>query len=72
MHGDIEPNPRPKPTTKNSKFCSCCHWNVNSLVAHNKLSVLEAFNITHKYDIICIAESCSDSIVALDGNALSK
>ena len=25
-HGDIETNPRPK--SKNSKYVSCCHWNV--------------------------------------------
>ena len=42
------------------------------LLAHNKLPVLEAYNITRKYDIICIAESYLDSTVALDDNTLSK
>ena len=48
INGNIESNPIPK--TKKSKFFSCCHWNVNSLLVHNKLSVLEA----QKYDIMCI------------------
>ena len=34
IHGDIETNPGPK--SKNSKYVSCCHWNVNSTLAHDK------------------------------------
>ena len=32
-HGEIEPNPGPKRLNKN--FLSVCHWNRNSLSAHN-------------------------------------
>ena len=45
-HGDIETNPGPKPKT--NRF-SCCHWNVNSIVAH-KLSLLSAYNTLHKFE----------------------
>ena len=47
------------------------HWNVNSLLAHNKLSMLEVYSVAHKYDVICISESYLDSIVPLDDNSLS-
>ena len=43
LSGDIEENPGPKP---NSSDClSICHWNLNSISAHNfiKLSVLRAY-----------------------------
>ena len=71
MDGDIESNPGPKTKTKKEKIFSCCHWNVNSLLAHNKLSILEAYNVAHKYDVICISESNLDSTVPLDDNSLS-
>ena len=48
-HGDIKINPEPK--SKNSKYFSCCHWSVNSILAHDKLSFLTAYNSTHHYDI---------------------
>ena len=53
-HGDIEVNPGPK--RKLSKL-SCCHWNVNSIRAHNKLSLIIAYNTVQKFDIICILET---------------
>ena len=33
---------------------TCCHWNVNSLTAHNmlKLSSITAYNSIHKYMIL--------------------
>ena len=57
-HGDTEVNPGPK--RKNSKF-SCCHWNVNSILAHDKLSLIKLYNTVQKYDIICISETFLDS-----------
>ena len=52
-HGDIELNPGPK-NLKNKLF-SVCHWNLNSLTAHNysKLTQLKAYISMYKYD--CIA-----------------
>ena len=59
-HGDIEVNPGPK--RKISKF-SCCHWNVNSIVAPDKLSLIKLYSTVQKYDIICISETFLDSSV---------
>ena len=74
-HGEIETNLRPK--CKNSKYFSCCHWNVNSILAHDKLSLLIAYNSTQHYDVICISETYLDSsidenILKLDGYSLIK
>ena len=55
-HGDIEVNPGPK--RKISKF-SCCHWNGNSALAHDKL-LIKSYNTVQKYDIICISETFLD------------
>ena len=56
LHGDIETNPGPN---KKFKPFTCCHWNVNSLTAHNmmKLSSIIAYNTIHKYDFIYISET---------------
>ena len=66
QHGDIELNPGPK-------YFSICHWNLNSLIAHNylKISQLQAFNLVHKFDILCILETHLDSSVSKDDNGLS-
>ena len=53
-HGDVEINPRPK--KKEARFFSCFHWSVNSVLAHNKFSLLEGYNTVHEYDILCISE----------------
>ena len=66
-HGDIESNPGPKRRTSN--YFSCCHWNGNSIMAHNKLSLLSAYNTHHKFDVICISETYLDKSV--DNDALS-
>lgn len=67
--GDIEINPGPK----NSYNLSVCHWNLNSIAAHNfsKLTSLEAYNLIHKYDIICLSETYLDSAYKLDDEALA-
>ena len=71
MDGDIESNPGLKTKTKNQNVFSCCHWNVNSLLAHNKLSVQETYNIAHKYDVLCMSQLYLDSTVPLDDNSVS-
>ena len=54
QHGDIEINPGPQ---KNQpKYFSCCHWNVSSLLTHNKISLLTPYNTIHQYDVICISD----------------
>ena len=65
-HGDIETNPEPE--SKNSKYFSCCYWNVSSILAHDKLSLLTAYNSPQHYDVFCISETYLDS--SIDENAL--
>ena len=52
-------------TKKKIKNLSCCHWNVNSLIAYNlsKISQLKAFNSVYKHDFICISKTFFDSSV---------
>ena len=61
-HGDVKTNTGPK---RSHSYFSCCHWNVNSLIAHNmlKVSLLEAYRTVHKNDLICISEAYFDSSV---------
>ena len=51
QHGNIETNPRPR--GKHSQHFSFCHWNVNSLPAHNyaKVPLLQAFNTLHNLSL---------------------
>ena len=67
--GDIEPNLGPK----NKQCLSICHFNINSLAAHNfaKLSSLNAFNSVHDFDIICLSESFLDSSFSTDDSNLA-
>ena len=48
-HGEIEVNPGPK------RELSCCHCHVNSILAHNKLSLIITYNTVQKFDVICIS-----------------
>ena len=55
-HGDIEVNPGPQKLKPKSLLV--CHWNLNSLSAHNfsKLTQLKAY-------IICLSETYLDSTI---------
>ena len=67
--GDVELNPGPKKNT--AKKFSTCHWNPNSIVAHNfvRLVLLKASNSIHKFDIICLSETYLDlNILSDDSN----
>ena len=52
--GDIHPHPG----QTHNQF-SFCHWNLNGLMAHDKLKItlLEAYNTVYNYDVIAISES---------------
>ena len=52
IHDNVKSNPKPKKQSTN--FFSCCHWNINSILAHRKLSLLTAYNVIYKRDVICI------------------
>ena len=63
LSGDVELNPGPK--RKATQTLSICHWNLNSICAHNfaKLSLLRAYVSVHKFDIICLSETYLDSSI---------
>ena len=64
MFGNIKLNPGLKKDKPCDKF-SQCHWNLNSIAAHDfsTLSLLEAYNTHLMYDIICLSEIYLDSSV---------
>ena len=66
-HGDIEINPGPQRRTSN--YFSYSNWDLNTIMAHSKLSLLSAYNTRHKFDIICISETYLDK--SADHDALS-
>ena len=39
---------------------------MNSILAHNNISLLKAYNTIHQYDVICLSETFFDSSVLLD------
>ena len=70
LSGDIEINPGPTITRNQypgpamrDQSLSLCHWNLNGIAANNyiKISLLEAYNAVHNFDIICISETFLDS-----------
>ena len=69
LSGDIEFNPGPKPDS--SQSFSICHWNPNSMSAHNysKISLLTAYISIHDFDVICLSETYLTSTTDInDGN----
>ena len=54
---DVEENLDPRPRLCQS--LSICHWNVNSVSAHNfsKVFLLRAYISTHKFDVIRISQT---------------
>ena len=66
IRSDVEVNPGPKNGV--SECLSICHWNLNSILAHDysKLFLLNAYILVHKFDIICLSETYLDSTAPLD------
>ena len=66
--GDVEVNPGPGQWTS----LSFCHWNLNSISAHDfvKVSLLEAYNAIHKFDRICLSETFLNSFLQNDDDSL--
>ena len=67
---DIEKYPGRKPNSYQS--FSICHWNLNSISAHNFLilSLLPAYITVHNFDVICASEAYLDSSILHDDNDL--
>ena len=70
LSGDVKINPGPKRTPKAS--WSICHWNLNSISPHNyaKLSLLRAYLVFHKFDVICLSEIFLNSSSSPDDKTL--
>ena len=70
LNGNIEKNPGPK-RSSNQSF-SICHWNLNSVNAHNylRISLLRAYISLHNFDAVCISQTYHNSIPDLDDNNL--
>ena len=68
---DVESNPGPKKSIVFS--ISCCHWNVNGLLAHHyaKATSVEAYNSVFKHDFICTSETYLDLTISSDNNNLN-
>ena len=60
-HGDIELNPSPRRSKRDT--VSVSHWNLNSITAHkfSNLTQLKAYISTYKYNFICLSETFLDS-----------
>ena len=56
---------------KEQTYFLFCQWNANSLVAHEKISLLAAYKSVYKYDIICISGVFLDSTICDDDNILN-
>ena len=69
--GDVELNPGPKRASTSN--ASICHWNLNSISAHNytKLFLLKAYIAIHKFDIICLSETYLGSSTTSDDDGLA-
>ena len=65
LSGDIETNPGPKPNLNN--HFTICHWNLNSISAHNfaKVQLLKAYLAVHKFDNVCLSETYLNSCFPL-------
>ena len=64
LSGDIEVNPGPN----RNGFLKFCHWNLNSICAREqiKISLIEAYNSIHRYDIFAISETMLNDTVHND------
>ena len=63
LSNDIQINPGPK--LGSSQNFTVCHWNLNSIAAHNflKINLLQVYLTVHKTDIICLSETYLDSSI---------
>ena len=70
LSGDIETNPGPRRNLSN--HFTICHWNLNSISAHNfaKVQLLKAYLAVHKSDNVCLSETYLNSGFPLDDNNL--
>ena len=70
LSGDVELNPGPKRVSISN--ISICHWNVNSISAHNytKLFLIKTYMSIHKFDMTCLLKTYLDSSTTSDDDNL--
>ena len=70
LSGNIETNPGPRRNLSN--HFTICHWNLNSISAHNfaKVQLLKAYLAVHKFDIVCLSETYLNSSFPFDDDIL--
>ena len=68
--GILKKNPGPNPNSYQS--FSICHWNLNSISAHNflRLYLSRAYITFHKVDVICLSKNFLDPFILHDDNNL--
>ena len=66
LSGDTETNPGSRRNLSN--HFTICHWNLNSISAQNfaKVQLLKAHLAVHKFDIVCLSETCLNSSFPCD------
>ena len=71
LSAGVELNPGPKRASASN--ISICHWNLNSISAHNytKLFLLKAYIAIPNFDIICLSETYLDSSTTSDDDDLA-
>ena len=67
---NLTQTPEKNNTSYNFSFC---HWNLNSIAAHNfsELYLLETYNVQHKLDMICLSETFLDSSISTNDERLN-
>ena len=70
LSGDVEKNPGPKSYL--AQYLTICHWNLNSVAAHNfiRVALLKAYLSVHNVDIVCLSETYFVSSVPSDDDNL--
>ena len=62
----VEKNPGPK--SYPAQYLAICHWNLNSIAAHNfiKIILLKACHLVHKMGIVYLSDTFLDSSIPVD------
>ena len=70
LSGDTGTNPGPRRNLNN--HFTICHWNLNSVSAHNfaKIHLLKAYLAIPKFDIVCPSETYLNSSFPFDDDNL--
>ena len=70
ISGDVDENPGPK--RYSAQYLTICHWNLDSIPAHDFINValLKAHLSVHEMNVICLSETYLESFVPVDDDNL--